>query len=59
MIKQKVYHGGWQATNEKQLIRRIQRVMRNIDPEVPRKMMMTLPRRVRLAARRGVESLIH
>ena len=59
LIKQNVYKGGWQATSDAQLKRRIQRVVRDINPEVPRKMMAGLPARVRLAADRGLMAQIH
>ena len=59
IIKQKVYRGGWEAKTEAQLKRRIRQVIRNIDPEVPRNMMKSLPERTRMAERMGVESQIH
>lgn len=59
IIKQDVYKGGWQATSETQLKRRIQQVIRQLDPEVPRKMMTGLSARVRLAANKGLMSQIH
>ena len=59
LIKQNIYKGGRQATSDAQLKRRIQQVVRDIDPEVPRKMMAGLPARVRLAAERGLIAQIH
>ena len=59
IIKQEVYRGGWSATTEDQLIRRIRSAIRSLDPEVPRKMMAHLPQRVRSAARHGASSAVH
>ncbi|KAF0301696.1 hypothetical protein FJT64_026068 [Amphibalanus amphitrite] len=48
LLKQEVYKGGWEATSEDQLKRRILRAVEILNPEVP----LTMMRRVALALRR-------
>ena len=59
LIKHKFYKGRWQTISDAQLKRRIQQVIRDIDPEVPRKILAGLLARVRLAADRGLMAQIH
>ena len=59
LVKQEVYRGGWEATSEDQLKRRIRRAVEAINPEVPLTMMRRVGERVRAANRHGVAQLQH
>ena len=59
LMKQEVYKGGWEARTDTELKNRIRRILRQMDPEVPRKMMARVPQRVRAADRLGVSSAFH
>ena len=59
LLKQEVYKGGWEATSEDQLKRRIRRAVEIISPEVPLTMMRRVGERVRAANRQGVAQLLH
>ena len=59
IIKQEVYKEGWQASSDNQLNRKIQQVILQVNPDVPRKMMERVSARIRLVANKGLMSQIH
>ena len=59
ILKQAVYKGGWVASSEAALKRRIRIALASLDAEVPRTMMRGVGARVRAASRSGVTFLLH
>jgi hypothetical protein len=54
-----IYRGGWCAENTDQLVRRIRWALRKVDLNVVRKMMVSVPRRLRKVNREGAFSMAH
>ena len=59
ILKVKTYEGGWEATSELQLKRRIRQSTKALNQEVLKIMMGEVPQRVRNAARAGALQFVH
>ena len=56
--KQKVYAGNWSAKSREVLIRRVKKVIREIDQDIIVKMFENLGDKINLAADNGLQTLI-
>ena len=59
ILKAKTYEGGWEATSELQLKRRIRQSIKALNQEVLKTMMEEVPQRARKAARAGALQFVH